>query len=64
MTAESFSIAGVGYLRAEDRDGIPQAADFLVTEENIHTAVVYGIVTGTEHRGSNHRIASDDENHP
>jgi len=40
----SFSIAGVGYLRSEDRDAIPQAADFLVTEENIHTAVVYGIV--------------------
>lgn len=40
----SFSIAGVGYLRYEDRDAIPQAADFLVTEENIHTAIVYGIV--------------------
>jgi len=40
----NFSIAGVGYLRYEDRDAIPQAADFLVTEENVHTAVVYGIV--------------------
>ncbi len=45
VTAESFSIAGIGYLRAEDRDAIPQAADFLLTEENVHTAVVYGIVT-------------------
>jgi len=40
----SFSIAGVGFLRYDDRDAIPQAADFLVTEENVHTAVVYGIV--------------------
>lgn len=40
----NFCIAGVGYLRYDDRDAIPQAADFLVTEENVHTAVVYGIV--------------------
>ena len=40
----NFSIAGVGYLRYDDRDAIPQAADFLVTEENVHTAVVFGIV--------------------
>ncbi len=40
----NFSIAGVGYMRYDDRDAIPQAADFLVTEENVHTAVVYGIV--------------------
>ncbi len=48
VTVESFSIAGVGYIRAEDRDAIPQTADFLVTEENIHTAVVYGIMTGPD----------------
>jgi nanoRNase/pAp phosphatase (c-di-AMP/oligoRNAs hydrolase) len=48
VTAESFSIAGIGYLRAEDRDAIPQAADFLLTEENIHTVIVYGIVTDAE----------------
>jgi nanoRNase/pAp phosphatase (c-di-AMP/oligoRNAs hydrolase) len=45
VIAESFSIAGIGYLRSEDRDAIPQAADFLLTEENVHTAIVYGIVT-------------------
>jgi nanoRNase/pAp phosphatase (c-di-AMP/oligoRNAs hydrolase) len=43
---ESYSIAGIGYVRAADRDAIPQAADFLLTEENVHTAVVYGIVIG------------------
>lgn len=43
---ENYSIAGIGYLRGADRDAIPQAADFLLTEENVHTAVVYGIVTG------------------
>jgi nanoRNase/pAp phosphatase (c-di-AMP/oligoRNAs hydrolase) len=44
VTVESFSIAGIGYLRAEDRDAIPEAADFLLTEENVHTAIVYGIL--------------------
>ncbi len=44
LVKNGFSISGVGYLRYDDRDAIPQAADFLVTEEDIHTAVVYGIV--------------------
>lgn len=44
IVQNSFSIAGVGYLRYDHRDAIPQAADFLVTEDNVHTAVVYGIV--------------------
>lgn len=44
VTLENYSIAGIGYLRAADRDSVPQAADFLLTEENIHTAIVYGIL--------------------
>lgn len=41
---ENLSIAGIGYLRSEDRDAIPQAAEFLKKEENVHTAIVYGII--------------------
>jgi nanoRNase/pAp phosphatase (c-di-AMP/oligoRNAs hydrolase) len=48
LIIESYSISGIGYLRIEDRDAIPQAADFLLTEENVHTAIVYGIVTGNK----------------
>lgn len=44
VLVESFSLAGLGYLRAEDRDAIPEVADFLLTEENVHTAIAYGIV--------------------
>ena len=39
-----LAVAGVGYVRWGDRDAIPQAADFLLTEENVNTAVVYGMV--------------------
>ncbi len=44
VIVENVSMAGIGYLRAEDRDAIPQASEFLMTEENIHTAIVYGIM--------------------
>lgn len=43
-----LSLAGVGYVRWGDRDAIPQAADFLLKEENVHTAIVYGIVSGRD----------------
>lgn len=39
-----LSVAGVGYVRWADRDAIPVAADFLLTEENVHTAIVYGLL--------------------
>jgi nanoRNase/pAp phosphatase (c-di-AMP/oligoRNAs hydrolase) len=40
----NVSVSGIGYLREDDRDAIPQAADFLLTEENVHTAIVFGII--------------------
>ncbi|MGQ0562446.1 MAG: DHH family phosphoesterase, partial [Gemmatimonadota bacterium] len=49
-TIGGFSIAGVGYLRHADRDAIPQATDFLLSEENVHTAIVYGILVGEGER--------------
>ena len=39
-----FSVAGVGYVRWADRDAIAVAADFLLTEENVHTSVVFGLL--------------------
>jgi len=48
VSVESFSIAGIGYLRGEDRDAISEAADFLLTEDNVHTAIVYGIAARDE----------------
>jgi nanoRNase/pAp phosphatase (c-di-AMP/oligoRNAs hydrolase) len=52
IVVESFSIAGVRYMRPEDRDAIPQAADMLLTEDNVHTSIVYGILynNGTEEK--------------
>jgi nanoRNase/pAp phosphatase (c-di-AMP/oligoRNAs hydrolase) len=44
--AGGLSIAGVGYVRHVDRDAIPQATDLLQTEENVHTAIVYGVLLG------------------
>jgi nanoRNase/pAp phosphatase (c-di-AMP/oligoRNAs hydrolase) len=41
---ENLSVAGIGYLRSEDRDAIPQAAEFLMREDNVHTAIVFGII--------------------
>lgn len=48
VTVENYSIAGIGYLKTENRDAIPETADFLLTEENVHTAIVYGILISDE----------------
>jgi nanoRNase/pAp phosphatase (c-di-AMP/oligoRNAs hydrolase) len=48
--AGGFSIAGVGFVRPGDRDAIPQATDFLLTEENVNTAIVYGMLSGEGER--------------
>lgn len=50
VVIEGFSLAGVGYLRHADRDAIPQATDFLLSEENVHTSIVYGILVGEGER--------------
>ena len=40
----NLTLAGIGFLRKKDRDIVPQVADFLLTEEDVHTVVVYGVV--------------------
>lgn len=50
IVIEGYCIAGVGYLRPTDRDAIPQATDFLLTEDNVTTAIVYGILMGEGER--------------
>jgi nanoRNase/pAp phosphatase (c-di-AMP/oligoRNAs hydrolase) len=41
---ENFIFTDVGLVRGEHRDGIPQAAEFLLRREGIDTALVFGIV--------------------
>ncbi|MFN2166367.1 MAG: bifunctional oligoribonuclease/PAP phosphatase NrnA, partial [Anaerolineae bacterium] len=37
---------------------IPQATDFLVSEENVHTAIVYGVVTAGDRNSEEKLVGS------
>ncbi|MCC6954604.1 MAG: bifunctional oligoribonuclease/PAP phosphatase NrnA, partial [Deltaproteobacteria bacterium] len=41
---DNFILADVGYVRAGDRDGIPLAAELLLSREGTDTVLVFGIV--------------------
>lgn len=48
----TFLLAGVRFVREEDRDSIAQTADFLLRHEGVETVVVFGIVNGDAVDGS------------
>lgn len=49
---DTFVFTDVGFVRREHRDGIPQAAEFLLQREGTETVLVFGIVEGKTIDGS------------
>jgi nanoRNase/pAp phosphatase (c-di-AMP/oligoRNAs hydrolase) len=49
---DNFICTDVGFVRREHRDGIPQAAEFLLQREGSDTVLVFGIVDGKTVDGS------------
>ena len=49
---DNYLFAGVDYVREIDRDGIAQAADYLVRREGIDTVIVFGIIDESYIHGS------------
>ena len=49
---DNIILTDVGFVRSEHRDGIPQAADFLLQREGTDTVLVFGIVDGKTVDGS------------
>jgi nanoRNase/pAp phosphatase (c-di-AMP/oligoRNAs hydrolase) len=49
---DTFVFTDVGFVRREHRDGIPQAAEFLLQREGTDTVLVFGIVEGKTIDGS------------
>ena len=49
---DNFIFTDVGFVRGEHRDGIPQAAEFLLRREGTDTVLVFGIIDGKRVDGS------------
>lgn len=49
---DNYIFSGVGFVREVERDGIAQAADYLVRREGIDTAVVFGLIDDKYIHGS------------